>query len=143
MRHKFKVVLSVTFVSLFGYAFYTWLNLPYRHLPFDNSHPTSGVTATAGRGAGILRPTIADLPYANQSRFQRLDLYLPQGDAAPARLVIWIHGGGFTVGDKRAMPRIDYGPPPKNVGPYGPYQIQVPDVAALTAKEASTTVWGG
>jgi acetyl esterase/lipase len=46
--------------------------------------------------------------------------------------VIWIHGGGFRVGDKHSMPRRNFGPAPKPKGPDGPYQIQVPDVAALT-----------
>jgi acetyl esterase/lipase len=45
-----------------------------------------------------------------------------------------MHGGGFMVGDKRSMPRRNFGPPPKIMGPMGPYQIQVPDVAALTSK---------
>jgi acetyl esterase/lipase len=38
------------------------------------------------------------------------------------------------VGDKRSMPRKDFGPPPKPTSRMGPFQIQVPDVAALTAK---------
>jgi len=38
------------------------------------------------------------------------------------------------VGDKRSMPRRNYGPAPKPLGPMGPYQVQVPDVAALIAK---------
>ena len=81
-----------------------------------------------------LRPTIADLPYADKSPLEKLDLYLPAKNGRLAPLVIWMHGGGFRVGDKRSMPRTYFGPPPKLMGPDGPYQIQVPDVAALTAK---------
>jgi hypothetical protein len=80
------------------------------------------------------RPTFADLAYANQSPAEKLDLYLPPPNAAPAPLVIWIHGGGFMVGDKRSMPRQNFGPAPKPTSLMGPYQIQAPDVAALTAK---------
>jgi acetyl esterase/lipase len=40
----------------------------------------------------------------------------------------------MTVGDKRSMPRRDFGPAPKPTGRNGPFQIQVPDVDALTAK---------
>src|SRR5579871_4891391 len=75
------------------------------------------------------RPAFADLAYANQSPAEKLDLYLPPASAAPAPLVIWIHGGGFMVGDKRSMPRQDFGPAPKPTSMMGPYQIQVPDVA--------------
>jgi len=79
-------------------------------------------------------PTVKDLAYADQSPAQKLDLYLPAPGKVPAPLVIWIHGGGFRVGDKRSMPRRNFGPPPVQTSPDGPFQIQVPDVTALTAK---------
>lgn len=43
----------------------------------------------------------ADIPYAQVSEAQRLDLYLPSTGAAPYALVVLVHGGGWTVGDKR------------------------------------------
>jgi acetyl esterase/lipase len=92
---------------------------------------------TASRDADVynyskpIEPTLTDIPYAALSPVETLDLYLPANKSGPAPLIIWIHGGAFSVGDKRAMPRRNFGPPP---GPQGPYQVQVPDVAALTAK---------
>ncbi len=43
-----------------------------------------------------------DLAYATASSAQKLDLYLPASATAakPAPLVIFIHGGGFAMGDK-------------------------------------------
>jgi len=81
-----------------------------------------------------IEPTFSDLSYATQSPSQKLDLYLPAAQDRPAPVVIWIHGGAFRVGDKHSMPRRNFGPPPTPKGPDGPYQIQVPDVAALTRK---------
>ena len=81
-----------------------------------------------------IEPAFSDIPYATQSPLQKLDLYLPAKRTGPAPLVIWIYGGGFRFGDKRSMPRRKFGPAPTPTGPDGPYQIQVPDVAALTRK---------
>jgi acetyl esterase/lipase len=81
-----------------------------------------------------VQPTFADVAYASESGQEKLDLYLPRKTGSRAPLVIWIHGGRFSVGDKSSMPRRDFGPAPKPAGPMGPYQIQVPDVAALMAK---------
>ena len=82
----------------------------------------------------IPNPGAEDLAYADKSSEEKLDLYLPKSGSGEAPVVIWMHGGGFRVGDKRSMPRRDFGPVPKPTGVDGPYQIQVPDVAALTAK---------
>jgi acetyl esterase/lipase len=45
-----------------------------------------------------------DIPYATSASGEtlRLDLYLP--DAAPAPLLIWVHGGAWENGNKSAMP---------------------------------------
>nr|WP_298688789.1 alpha/beta hydrolase [uncultured Dongia sp.] len=90
--------------------------------------------AVSGVQIQLPAPSHADVAYADQSPLQKLDLYLPPAADGPYPVVIWIHGGGFRFGDKRSMPRKDFGPAPKAVGPDGPYQIQVPDVGALTAK---------
>ncbi|HXJ20412.1 MAG TPA: alpha/beta hydrolase [Polyangia bacterium] len=82
----------------------------------------------------MFRPTFADVAYAQKSPAEKLDLYLPAATGTPAPLVIWIHGGGFRLGDKRSIRRRNVGPPPRPTGPDGPYQIQVPDVVALTSK---------
>jgi acetyl esterase/lipase len=61
-----------------------------------------GATLTAsllgGCGAS-LTPTYKDVPYAETSTSQKLDLYLPPGDG-PFPVVVNIHGGGFKLGDK-------------------------------------------
>jgi acetyl esterase/lipase len=42
-----------------------------------------------------------DLPYADQSPAQKLDLYLPPEGDGPFPIILHIHGGGFAIGDKR------------------------------------------
>jgi hypothetical protein len=66
-----------------------------------------------------IEPTYRDVAYAQKSPAEKLDLYLPETRSHPVPLVIWIHGGAFMVGDKRSMPRRDFGPPPPPRGPYG------------------------
>jgi acetyl esterase/lipase len=43
---------------------------------------------------------IKDIPYANQSNAQKLDIYLPAKENKPYPVIIWIHPGGFFEGDK-------------------------------------------
>jgi acetyl esterase/lipase len=42
-----------------------------------------------------------DLPYANRSPAQQLDIYLPSEGHGPFPIVLHIHGGAFAIGDKR------------------------------------------
>ena len=52
--------------------------------------------APSGRAGSVLR----DLAYAHASPAQKLDLHLPAADGALRPVVLYIHGGGFHVGDK-------------------------------------------
>ena len=47
---------------------------------------------------------IRDLAYAQDSAAQKLDLYLPAKADGKLPLVVWIHGGGWSAGDKRGGP---------------------------------------
>lgn len=42
-----------------------------------------------------------DIPYANSSQAQKLDIYLPESITKPVPVIIAIHGGAFKFGDKR------------------------------------------
>jgi len=42
-----------------------------------------------------------DIPYANQSQKQKLDVYIPSQGSSPFPVIVLIHGGGWLVGDKR------------------------------------------
>ncbi|MEL6837824.1 MAG: alpha/beta hydrolase [Pseudomonadota bacterium] len=44
---------------------------------------------------------IADIPYGDASTRQKLDLYLPDGEG-PFPVILFVHGGGFSSGHKRA-----------------------------------------
>jgi len=44
-----------------------------------------------------------DLPYANTSTAQKLDIYIPDEGEGPFPVILYIHGGGFAIGDKRDM----------------------------------------
>lgn len=126
-----KVLGIFLALALVSGGLFWWSNLPYHDLPIEykpSSTLDSGVKSVTG-----LKPTYKDVAYSSQSRFQKLDIYLPEAGAGPFPLVVWIHGGGLIMGDKSAMPQTDFGPAPTPIGPYGPYQVQVPDVSKLNA----------
>lgn len=79
--------------------------------------------------------TISGLTYADRSPLQQLDLYLPRPAARPAPLVIWIHGGGWRVGDKNAITEANDTllPVPKPTGCADVVQVQTPNLVTLTA----------
>ncbi|EPY05562.1 alpha/beta hydrolase domain-containing protein [Paenibacillus alvei TS-15] len=43
---------------------------------------------------------ISDISYPSKYHENKIDLYLPQGDSKPLPVIIFIHGGGFVMGDK-------------------------------------------
>lgn len=43
-----------------------------------------------------------DLPYASLSPAEKLDIYLPGTGAGPYPVIVYVHGGGWGVSDKRA-----------------------------------------
>ena len=45
-----------------------------------------------------------DVPYANLSPSQKLDIYLPDEGEGPFPVILYIHGGGFALGDKTDLP---------------------------------------
>jgi acetyl esterase/lipase len=49
-----------------------------------------------------------DLPYANISKAQELDIYIPETGVGPFPVVLHIHGGGFAIGDKRDIHLMPY-----------------------------------
>jgi len=53
-----------------------------------------------GRPQGAEPATLKDVAYADRSPAEHLDLYLPRGTGAATPLVIQIHGGGFSDGNK-------------------------------------------
>jgi acetyl esterase/lipase len=98
--------------------------------------PTSQKAAATPTAGGSPASNVLNLAYANTSPEQRLDLYLPRQAASPAPLVVWVHGGGWRTGDKSSInsgfdPSV---PPPKPQDCTDIVEVQVPDVAALTAK---------
>jgi len=44
-----------------------------------------------------------DVPYANLSNAQKLDIYLPEEGEGPFPVLFLVHGGAFAIGDKREI----------------------------------------
>ena len=68
-----------------------------------------GRRGDASRGRGELNvpegvKSYIDLQYANGHGRQRLDLYIPEKAKGPLPLIIWVHGGGWALGNKGNPP---------------------------------------
>lgn len=74
-----------------------------RHLPPMEGAPDGplpGMKPPMAEIGGIRRKTL-DIPYAQESESQRLDIFLPEEGEGPFPALIYTHGGGFCLGDKR------------------------------------------
>jgi acetyl esterase/lipase len=69
----------------------------------DATAPSASPSSAPSEGASDSAPTFADVPYADISPAQALDLWLPDSVPGPWPLVILIHGGGFKAGDKASQ----------------------------------------
>ncbi len=65
--------------------------------PDKTNEPTALVPLNIGETSVLVA---RDLPYAEVSSAQMLDIYLPRGKS-PSPLIIYVHGGAFRFGDKR------------------------------------------
>jgi acetyl esterase/lipase len=75
--------------------------LPPTTRPTLLSHPAPVVRFWIPSGFHAIR----DVPYVSHAnRSQLLDVYVPDVPTAPRPLMIWIHGGGWSTGDKSAPP---------------------------------------
>lgn len=72
-------------------------------LSFEQNNGTNGVPPMEVKMADIswVKNKKLDIPYAEESKNQVLDLYYPQEGEGPFAVLLHIHGGGFGMGDKR------------------------------------------
>jgi acetyl esterase/lipase len=94
----------------------------------------SAAVALGLTGAALAEPMVhRDLPYAEWSERNRLDLYLPEGRQAPPVVVV-IHGGGFRIGDKSGFD----GTGPAGLGALLDAGLAV---AAINYRYSSEAIW--
>lgn len=63
--------------------------------PFEGSMEKPFIDVTE------IRRKFLDIPYAEESASQMLDIYLPAAGDGPFPTIIFVHGGAFILGDKR------------------------------------------
>lgn len=79
------------------------------HQPQRGERPGQGDPRQAGGRGGVPDDLKIerDVQYvAGGDKAQSLDLYLPDKSEKPLPLVVWIHGGGFSAGDKSPCPAV-------------------------------------
>jgi acetyl esterase/lipase len=73
----------------------------------QTAQPPAGRILPAGTKASVdtswVQKKYLDIPYANLSAAQKLDLYIPNEGSGPFPLIMEIHGGGFVTGSKSSQ----------------------------------------
>jgi acetyl esterase/lipase len=67
----------------------------------------AAIAIWAGYKMNKTRPGIANIKYAEHSSRNVMDLYVPKTGSEPFPVVMWIHGGGFMMGDKADPQSLD------------------------------------
>lgn len=69
---------------------------------FEPELPTRASAGTVGYPGGVRY--LPDITYKSVTGYRplKLDLYLPKPAGKPAPLVLWVHGGGYEIGNPRA-----------------------------------------
>ena len=62
--------------------------------------PPEGFKPPIADLSGVRRMEL-DIPYAGDSPAQRLDMFWPETGEGPFTTLVYVHGGGFALGDKR------------------------------------------
>lgn len=64
-------------------------------------HPPEGTFGVPQIDVGAVKRKFLDVSYAGESPNQTLDIFLPPEGEGPFPTLIYVHGGGFYLGDKR------------------------------------------
>jgi acetyl esterase/lipase len=115
-----KIILKTTILSAIGLlAFFISATLSFSQgqNPGGGSAPGIGGPGGGPEGAwpsngkrpeppqldvsGYANKTL-DVPYADKSQKEKLDIYLPAEGKGPFPLIVYVHGGGWEVSDKRS-----------------------------------------
>ncbi|NMA25554.1 MAG: carboxylesterase family protein, partial [Clostridiales bacterium] len=70
-------------------------------MPVPVINPPAGTFGAPQIDAQKTKRKFLDVSYASQSPNQLLDIYLPPEGSGPFPTLVYIHGGGFFMGDKR------------------------------------------
>lgn len=62
--------------------------------------PPAGFKPPMADLSGVRRMEL-DIPYGSESPAQRLDMFWPETGEGPFPTLVYVHGGGFALGDKR------------------------------------------
>lgn len=76
---------------------------PVEAQDFTKTGDKQGPTSQASQGIDVsdIKNKVLDIPYANLSEAQKLDIYLPDQLYGSVPVIVSIHGGAFMMGDKR------------------------------------------
>lgn len=109
-HHTFLIIIAAVLLSVMAFLFVYRFNDQFQEF-VDDAYYATYYTFSVDPTINTVADSNRNVAYCDTtSNFQKLDVYTPKRSDSPRPVVIYIHGGGWSTGDKSNPFVVEYGP---------------------------------